>query len=182
ARRQPRSGRVKPTGASRLSQPEFLAAGVALVFAAASPPPSLSFPAPTYLRSRNPDPIKFREAACARDGASLESRLRLRRITSVKKARLCPAREGAGNPAHAQAEDQKYQSQRIALLDAVHLGQDVGGGDGQERAGGDADGDGDIFFRERAEKQKCQQRADRRGERKERAQARDSGAGPAGGQ
>ena len=61
-------------------------------------------------------------------------------------------RKEPANPTDGQAEDQKQQRQRIPFFDPVHLRQDIGCGDGQKSAGGYANGNGDIFRRQRAEK------------------------------
>ena len=56
-------------------------------------------------------------------------------------------REQASHPTDEEAEGQEYERHRVALFDAVNLRQNVGGGDGEERAGRDADRNGDIFRR-----------------------------------
>lgn len=72
-------------------------------------------------------------------------------IESSAPTNLLVSEEPTG-PADGKSEDEKEQGQGIALLDTVHLRQDIGCGDGQKSAGGYANGNGDIFRRQRAEK------------------------------
>ena len=48
-------------------------------------------------------------------------------------------------PADAESAEQHNERQWIALLEAVHLRQDIGRGDGQKSPCRNSDGEGDIF-------------------------------------
>src|SRR5215813_2488333 len=58
-------------------------------------------------------------------------------------------------PTHAQSGQKKKQRRRVSLFDAVHLRQDIGGGDCQKRSGRNADSEGDIFRCKAAKKKKA---------------------------
>jgi hypothetical protein len=61
-------------------------------------------------------------------------------------------REKSPRPADAESAEQHNERQRIPLFNAMYLRQDIGGGDGQKSPGRNADGESDIFRRQRAEK------------------------------